>query len=234
MPFSEIMQLHMPSLFPLVAFEDFVKKSRSVIIPASEARHEFGRASNIIGWRFRACVENKEDYMSSWRRYRSDISFDENYNREKLFFFIFVSGVSCIEATVYACYALASDTNVFGFPFDESIRRNRSGPKCLKEKLQERDPTIALVSVLDKLITSDQWKFWKDFRNAMTHRSNIPRIIHASIGGPLPREIPLEFAPTWSTRALSGDEGAFNEMISWLAASLEQLFIGGIQLADKK
>ena len=63
MPFSEVLQLFMPSLFPLKAFEEFVTSTSSVILPSSEARREFGGASNLIGWRFRACVEDKEGYM---------------------------------------------------------------------------------------------------------------------------------------------------------------------------
>lgn len=233
MPFCEVLQLHMPSLFPLKAFEEFVNKVRGVTLPGSEARREFGGASNLIGWRFRACVEDKEGYMASWRQYGADVSFDIIYIRERLLFATFVSGLSCVEATVYACYALASYPNVFGLPFDEKIRQFGSGPKQLKEKLQAINPSIALVSVLEELVASDQWSLWKNFRNTMTHRSNLPRIVYAAMGGPLPPANPLEFASTWSSKALSGDEATFNEMLSWLASSLERLLRAGAQLANK-
>jgi len=232
-PFCEVLQLHMPSLFPLKAFEEFVNKVRGVTLPGSEARREFGGASNLIGWRFRACVEDKEGYMASWRQYGADVSFDIIYIRERLLFATFVSGLSCVEATVYACYALASYPNVFGLPFDEKIRQFGSGPKQLKEKLQAINPSIALVSVLEELVASDQWSLWKNFRNTMTHRSNLPRIVYAAMGGPLPPANPLEFASTWSSKALSGDEATFNEMLSWLASSLERLLRAGAQLANK-
>jgi hypothetical protein len=232
-PFSEVLQLHMPSLFPLKAFEEFVNSVRGVALPGSEARREFGGASNLIGWRFRACVEDKEGYMASWRQYGADVSFDVIYIRERHLFATFVSGLSCIEAAVYACYALASHPNVFGLPFDEKIRQFGSGPRQLKEKLQAINPSIALVSVLEELVASDQWSLWKNFRNTMTHRSNLPRIVYAAIGGPLPPENPLEFAATWSSKALSGDEATFNEMLSWLAGSLERLLLAGAQLANR-
>ncbi len=233
MPFSEVLQLHMPSLFPLKAFEEFVNSVRAVTLPGSEARREFNGASNLIGWRFRACVEDKEGYMASWRQYGADVSFEAIYIRERLLFATFVSGLSSIEATIYACYAVASDQNVFGLPFNEKIKQFGSRPKQLKEKLQAINPSIALVPVLEELVTSDQWSLWKNFRNTMTHRSNLPRIIHAAIGGPLPTENPLEFAATWSSRALSGDEATFNEMLSWFARSLERLLKAGTQLVNK-
>lgn len=223
----------MPSLFPLKAFEDFVNSVRVVILPSSEARREFSGASNLIGWRFRACVEDKEDYMASWRKYGADVSFDSIYIRERLLFAIFVSGLSCIEATIYACYAVASDPNVFGLPFDEKIRQFGSGPKQLKEKLQTINPSIVLISVLEELVASDQYILWKNFRNTMTHRRNLPRIVYGAVGSPLPPENPLEFAATWSTKALSGDEATFNEMLFWLAGSIERLLRAGAQLANK-
>lgn len=233
MPFSVVLQLYMPSLFPLKAFEDFVNKGHTVMVSSSEAQREFNGALNLIGWRFRACMEDKEGYMASWRLYGADASFDAIYLRERLLFGIFVSGISYIEATVYACYALASDTNVFSLIFDEKTRRSKSDPRDLKKKLEATNQPIALVSVLQNIVASDQWTLWKDFRNTMTHRSNLPRIIHAAMGGPLPTANPLEFAATWSNKALSGDETTFNEMLSWLAGSLEQLLNGGIQLANK-
>lgn len=233
MPFSEILQLYVPSLFPLAAFEGFVKSARAVMTDNSQARREFGGASNIIGWRFRACVEDKEGYMASWRQYGSDVSFDAIYLRERLLFGTFVSGVSCVEAAIYACYALASDPSVFGLEFGEETRRHKSGARHLLEKIKSVNESLGLVSVLHQLLDSDEWKLWKDFRNTMTHRSNLPCIIHAAIGGPLPPSNPLEFASTWSSKALCGDEAAFDQLLRWLSGSLEQLFQGGTQLANK-
>ncbi len=233
MPFSNVLQLNMPSLFPLKTFEEFVHISRNTFETGSEARHEFGRASNIIGWRFRACVEDKENYMESWKLYGSNDSFEERYFRERFLFGIFVSGLSCIEATVYSCYALASDPNVFGLPFNEKIRQYSSGLGQLKEKLKAIDSSITLVSALEDLITSDEWSLWKEFRNAMTHRGNIPRMHYAGTNDSPTPEKPLEFAATWSTRALSGDDTFFNEQLHWLSNSLNNLFYGGIKLAQK-
>ena len=234
MLFSEILQLHMPSSFPLVPFEDFIEKGRAVFGANSQARREFGGASNIIGWRFKACEEYKEGYMSSWRQYGPDVSFEGIYLRERLLFGVFVSGVSCVEATIYACYALASSPNVFGLEFDENIRKHKSGATHLLNQLKPINESLKLVSALDQLLASDQWKLWKDFRNTMTHRSNLPRNLYGAIGGPLPPSNPLDFAATWSSKAFCGDEATFDELINWLSGILEQLFLGGIQLTEQE
>lgn len=233
MPFSEILQLHMPNLFPVSAFEEYVNRARAVAEPGNEANHEFGRAVNLIGWRFRACIEDKEGYMASWRQYGADVSFDAIYLRERLLFGVFVSGVSCIEATIYSCYALASYPNVFNLTFDEHTRRFKSGLKQLTKELRMIDPTIMLISVLEELDNSEQWRMWKDLRNTMAHRSYLPRIIHAAIGADLPPDKVLDFAATWSTKALNGDEATFDELLYWLSGSLTKLFNAGAMLADK-
>ncbi len=233
MPFSNVLQLYIPSLFPLEAFEEFVNTVRTVTASDSEARREFNGASNLIGWRFRACVEDKEGYMASWRLYDSDVSFDAIYHRERLLFGIFVSGVSCIEAAVYACYALAIDPNVFNLPFGEKARIYNSKPKSLLKQLKSINQSLVLVSVLQKLIDSKNWKLWKDFRNTMIHRSNLPRNIYGAIGGPLPPTNPFEFVKTWSSEAWSGNEDRFDELIFWLADSLKEILKGGVKLAHK-
>ena len=65
----------------------------------------------------------------------------------------------------------------------------------------------------------------------MAHRSSVPRIIFGALGGTLPPAKLLEYAETWSTDALSGDEETFSQMITWLAEATKQLLNGGIALA---
>lgn len=231
MPFSKILQLYLPSLFPLSAYEEFVEAVRAMTDSYSDSRREFDGASNLIGWRFRTCVEDKESYMASWRQYGADVSFDALYERERLLFGTFVSGVSCIEAAVYACYALASHPKTLHLNFDVSVRRYRSGPKHFLKALKGTGRTLALVPVMEGLVSSDEWAVWTGFRNTMTHRSDLPRINYGAVGGPAPQANPLEFAATWSSKALSGDEVAFGELIDWLASRLEAILRAGSMLS---
>lgn len=231
MKYCDILKLDLPNLFPVQPFEEFIAIVRNVTERESDARREFNGASNLIGWRFRACIESKEEYFLSWKQFGVGVSFEEIYRREKLLFETFVSGLSCIESATYACYALASDHNILNLPFDERVRRYRSSPKHFLDKLRAVTPVPSLVEILDTIISSDEWDLWTGYRNTMTHRSNIPRIIYGSGGAPLPPANALEFAATWSSRALSGNEEIFNSIIFWLAKELENLLRGGISLA---
>jgi hypothetical protein len=232
MAFSEVLQLQLPDEFPLVEFEAFVGAVRTVTDSKSEARREFGGASNLIGWRFRACVQYRELYLGSWRQRGAAVGFEELFARERDFFGMFVCGVSTIESIVYACYAVASDPNVLGLAFDERIRRSRSGPRHLKEALDGKPRAQELLGVLDVMLLSPEWRIWTSYRNTMTHRSNIHRIIYAALGSPLPPARIMQFAGSWSHDPMDGDERAFLALAEWLARTCRDLLNAGEQFAS--
>jgi hypothetical protein len=231
MKFSEVLKLDMPDEFPLVEFEAFVNAVRTVAGPKSEARGEFGGASNLIGWRFRASVEYREMYLDSWRQHGAAVGFEELYARERNFFGMFVSGVSTIECIAYACYATASDPSVLGLPFDERIRRSRSGPRHLLHALEGKSRAAELVHALTVMLASAEWRIWTNYRNTMAHRSNIHRIIYAAVGSALPPSRIMQFAGNWSHDPMDGDEAAFLALAAWLARTCQDLLKSGQQLA---
>lgn len=49
MPFSNVLQLDVPSEFPLASFENFVETVRTHTQADSVSRQEFAGASNLIG-----------------------------------------------------------------------------------------------------------------------------------------------------------------------------------------
>jgi hypothetical protein len=232
MTFCDVLQLELPDSFPNDEFGSFVNAVRTVTEPKSDSRKEFNGASNLIGWRYRASFVYKESYIESWRKSGANVSFEQIYTREKDCFGMFVCGVSCIESAAYACYALASTESILGLPFDENIRRYRSTPKSLLEKLTKTIPEHSLTKNLKAGLESDEWRVFTTFRNTMTHRSNIPRIIYGAVGSAPPPEKIMEFAETWSTKALSADEGEFEKLFLWLTAFLRNILNSGEELAN--
>ena len=228
--FSQVLQLDIPELFPLAEFEQFWTSAREILPNPSETRKEFNGASNLIAWRFRGCVEYHQAHLESWLRVGVAASFEEQYARERSLFGMFVCGVSTVESVCYACYALASGVPTLMLPFDERSRRIAT-PKRLYEQLEEKSSGSSLTAALRTILGSDQWTLWNGYRNTMAHRSSVPRIIFGALGGTLPPAKLLEYAETWSTDALSGDEETFSNMITWLAEATKQLLNGGIALA---
>lgn len=228
MVFSTEHQLELPDQFPADEMVAFMAVARKVtLLPKkSLAWKELGGASNLIGWRFRACYEEMSRYIESLKRFGSNVSFEELYSREKALFGMFAAGVSCIESACYALYALASHPNVFGLPFGEKEQRNCS-PEKLKKRLINYPDAEAFVASLDLLTGSPEWALWLSLRNRMTHRSNLPQIILGAVGAEPPPTKALQFVATTSTPAFEADIPHLEALFAWLAQSLCRLLVEG-------
>lgn len=233
MPYCYEYCLVMPDDFPVDALTAFMASARSVLLAPemSPVWVEFTGASNLVGWRFRAASEYWETYKNSVVNIGNGGGHEQLYRRERALFGMFTAGVSCIESTTYAMAALASHSAVLSIPFGLSQQR-ACNPRNLVDWLVPYSPATALRAALTSLLGSEEWKLWVDLRNWMTHRSNLPPITFASIGGPLPVVKPLTFAATSSTPSVDADFADFDKLHSWLARSLETLLSTGKLMAD--
>jgi hypothetical protein len=231
MVFSIEHQLEMPDSFPADAMVAFMAAARSIVLTPtkSAAWKELGGASNLIGWRFRGCYEEMHTYINSWNVHGANISFEEMYLREHALFGMCNAGVSCIESTCYALYALASHPTLLGLPFGDREQRDCS-PARLKESLSKHAKARALMSTLDVLINAPEWTRWATLRNRMIHRSNLPRISYGAVGTEPPPAKALDFAATSSTSAFEGDVSDLEAMFAWLASALRNLLVEGAGL----
>ena len=203
-----------------------------LLVPTkSAAWDELGGASNLIGWRYRACHEDMCSYIESWEKFGSNVSFEEMYSREHSLFGMFTAGVSCVESTCYALHALGSHPKLLALAFGEREQR-RCNPVYLKDCLATYPEARSLTTALDLLTKSDEWVLWIGLRNRMTHRSNLPRIIQASVGAELPPARALHFAATSSTPAFETDLANLETLFSWLSHSLRSLLVEGLALAN--
>ena len=233
MIFNDLQKLDLPIEFPTVEYAAFMEAARSVLLPPAEGEYwkEFGGASNLIGWRYRSSYEYMRYYVDSWQEKGSNISFEEIYMRDRALFGMFTSGVSCIDCTSYALLALASHPSIISLAYGDKERR-RCSPKSLQKKLQPHPLAQPLVDILTKLNNSDEWRLWVDLRNRLTHRSNLPRITQAAMGGTLPPAKSVHFAATSSTPHIEANEELLLSLFSWLSISLKGLLNGGYQLVE--
>jgi hypothetical protein len=225
--------LEMPDDFPVDELTQFMATARRVLLSPvkSPAWQEFAGASNLIGWRFRASSEDWLAYKKSLATFGDSASHNELFQRERALFGMFSAGVSCIESTTYSLAALASHPDVLSLPFGP-VEQRACSPRNLADWLAPHAAASQLVGVLTSLVTSREWLQWVALRNRMTHRSNLPRIIVASVGAPPPPTKPLNFAPTSSTPRVEAETSDFDSLHNWLAKVLSDLLRQGRQLAD--
>lgn len=226
--------LEMPDSFPVEELTRFMAAARHVLLnpEMSSEWGEFAGASNLIGWRFRASSDD-------WQTYKRSIAespaknHEELYQRERALFGMFVSGVSCIESVAYALAVLFSHPALLSLPFGKDKRR-LCGPRELADWLDPYPTAERLSQALACLVASQEWAFWVKLRNRMTHRSDLPRVIHLSAGAPLPLTKPLDFAETSSTPRIEADVSMFDSLHAWLARTVGQLLAEGADLASKR
>lgn len=229
MTYNDVFKLDLPKTFPADDYELFMTAARDVLLPdKGPPWQEFAGASNLIGWRFRSTREYLDAYLKT-----GDASHDEVYIRERALFGMFTNGVSCIESTCYALYALASHPSVLGITFGDDERR-KATPAKLKAALESHEASESsrsLSRALEEMTGSDEWREWRDLRSRMMHRSNLPRLIQGTTGSAPPPGRQRRYAATSSTPALDGDPAHLESLLDWLAGALSLLLRGGSELA---
>lgn len=224
--------LELPDDFPVTEFMAFMAEARLVLLPGgnkSDAWKEFGGASNLIGWRYRASFDAWHEHRESVKAYGGGRNHEDVYQQERSLFLMFSAGVSCIESTIYALAAAASDSSVCGITFTNKEQRACS-PSRLLTWLTPYPKAANLVAALQELLAASEWELWVDLRNRMTHRSNLPRRHFASAGAPPPQVNPLNYAPTSSTPEIDADFADWDALHQWLALQLQKLLLSGIAL----
>jgi hypothetical protein len=219
--------MDLPDDFPESGLTQYMAFARHVLLEPhkSAAWAEFAGASNLIAWRYRASYEDLQSYKDSLAKH-SNPDYEELYRRERSLFGMFASGVSCIESTVYSLAALASHPSLLAIPFGATEQR-RCGPAALRGWVAPHATAAPLTATLDRLLSANEWSLWVDLRNRMTHRSNLPRIIDASVGAPSPPSKPINFAATSSTSVVQADPSDFDALHRWLASMLASLLSAG-------
>jgi hypothetical protein len=225
MPYFDTLCINMPQTFPTAQFTQFLDKGRQVLIGPngpSPGWKEFALASNIIGWRYRAAYEALEHLRGRYTTTSGPVDHEDLYQRECALFTLFTAGVSCIEASVYGIAAQTS--TAVGFPFGVKEQRACS-PTRLRDWLKPHSAASALATVIQELANSSEWSLWIEVRNRLSHRGNLPGIICAAIGGPLPATNPIVFAETTSTAAIDMGVSELNAHFDWITATLAKLMV---------
>lgn len=225
--------IEMPDAFPCPAFTRYREAARRVLETpyGSDAQKEFGGASNLIAWRFRACHEDWQAYQEWFAVSEAQPSHEANFRCERALFGMCTSAVSCIESMTYSLAALASHPHVLSLPFDAQ-RQRACNPSRLADWLQPHAAASRLERALRDLVAADEWSFWVEFRNRMTHRGNLPRIIRVNMGAPTPPAQSLDFGGTPSTPVIRMDTADVEPRLGWLARTLCVLLEQGADLVD--
>jgi len=227
----EEMKIDMPDEFPAVEFTDFMARVRAIMLPEKGPEWtELASASNLVAYRFRSTAEAFESFARSWEQHGAGgADHNELYLRERAFFIMFASGLSCLEATCYGIQAVASHKKVLHFAFGEDEQRS-SSPDSLRKALRGFDQAAPLRKTIKRMMRAREWRVYTQLRNRMAHRSVLPRLIKLSEGAVAPAKQRFEAIKTTSSDAVSLSLDDLRTLILWLADALRGLLVGATAL----
>ncbi len=229
--------IDMPIAFPEVQaaeFKDLARETAEGSTGGSLAWTEFAGASNLIAWRFRSALE-------SWHKYQEIEAIkakthEDYYQQECLFFNMFASAVSCIESSTYAIAAILSHDSMLSMPFNAKEQKNCSPYNLhtwlLKSNNQKK--VEVLEKVFKSLLASDEWNRFQEIRNRLSHRSNLPRHLFASVGCATPAADLINYGGTTSTKKIEASLSDFDALVTWLSKTLCELLNAGIALMSTR
>lgn len=232
MAFCQSLQLELPDSFPLGPWETLLDLGRRLKPQQPEAWGDLAGALTSVAYRYRSCCEALGSIVDGWDpELRSGPGyFEAGYRQQRDLFSFFTCGVAVIESGTYACHVYACQRGLLEWT-DEKARRLNSDPaklaKALGAVLAEDNP---LLDALEAISASGQWKQWKDFRNMFSHRSVKGRSSTGSIGGTPPPRSMLDYASTWSTPELVGDESELWAKVGWIEEGLGVILVEGARL----
>lgn len=147
MVYCNVFCLEMPDDLPVTELIQFMSAARSVLLEPMNVSvwKEFAGSTNVIGWRYRATLENWQIYKNSWATTGSNAGSEDVYKPELALFSMFGAGVSCIESTAYALATLASHPALLSLQFTE-IEHKKCSPEKLADWLSNHPTAVGLTS----------------------------------------------------------------------------------------
>lgn len=211
----------MPDDFPVTPYENITESihlaREADKHPESwhpEAWREFASAWNAVAFRFCSCAEHDVAFTEAMKRPEKFSKSHEIYIQERELFGFFVSGLSVIDSTCYALFAVGSMLDVQTFPIATSDDKKKITSEMTADKFGSAFKSERISSVLRQLIDSKDYQEWKTIRNIISHRSAPPRTIF--IGGEHHGEV------VWGLN-IQLDEHTTNSRRKWLADTLCEL-----------
>lgn len=231
MPYITDLCINMPPDFPAPVFSAFLDKARSTLIGPEGTTpqwKEFALASNNVAWRYRTAHEALEFLRGRYATTTGSLDHEDNYMRERALFSLFTSSVSCVESALYAIAAYTCKLGGFQFGPREQRECHRRGK--LVDWITSSITAVALSQAIQDLEESSEWDLWVSVRNRLSHRGNLPSIIHAAIGAPIPQMNPILFAETTSTDAIDMGIHELDAHFGWITTTLRSLMLEAMVL----
>gem|GEM_PF-1496508 len=175
--------LVMPSEFPTSLYESIFH--HLVSLKSSDRLWEhFSGSWNALGYRFRACIDYRDTFISYIEKFGSTPPPEERYLQESVLFNFFSSAFSVLEATFYGLYVVGAFINPTYFLLSTARDQQAVTPYSTQKAYAKTFPNDPILITLSNLFNDQRYRQLREIRNILTHRTAPGRRMYVSIGGP--------------------------------------------------
>ena len=173
MPICTQFNVEVADSFPLVAWEAFYNKGMKSTKANGDANWDFNRSMGCLVFRYKTCGESIDSMIGSWQAAGEEFGPPINYAMQRDLFIFFTCGMSAVESLFYSIYVVATQQSPTMLDWNNvNARRWKAKPGKIVETMGRVWPTgHAVITAVQDLTESAEWKSWNDFRNTMVHRS---------------------------------------------------------------
>ncbi len=172
----------LPDDFPTSDLEKTYRNCIDIIGAGKPPVRLMGMGLGGVAHRFRTLAEYDQVFTTSFNNAGGAPPADDYYQQETALFIFFTTGLSCLESFFFAIHAHASYYKPKDFGLEKKQLMSVK-PKTVATRFKEIWPESDLTKSMNKLVSSKEFKDWKELRNILSHRVVIPRQITIHMNG---------------------------------------------------
>lgn len=188
---------------------------------------QFAAAWNAVRHRFLSCTEHSEAFTKAIKEAGTPgvtpQTADMWHAQQKELFDFFMNGLATIENVCYGLFAVGSILDAQQFPIVTENNLRDINTKLTACKFVAVFPNEVVTSALQQLITSQEFKDWRDIRRVLFHRGLPGRIISLTLGGGEPLYGGTQWGQGVWGQGIPIDEHTTVSRRRWLVETLQDL-----------
>lgn len=212
----------LPEDFPMIKLEKTYRYCTEMFGAKEDSVKLMGMGFAGVAYRYRMMAENDKIFTTSINQDGYGPSNEAYYKQISSQFAFFTAGWSCMESFFFAMHALASYYKPDFFDLSPKAL-SRVGWSQVKDKYNKHWKQTTITSTMAEIVQSNEFQEWKEIRNILSHRVEIPReLIIQCRNGKISANLLLEKTGS-KKEAFSINEFTTSDKRAWLAETIVNL-----------
>ena len=137
---------------------------------------------NALAYRYHDAVEAGLRFNQSILEHGPTPQSQERHGQEKDLYGFFTNGLSAIESSFYAAFAIGSFISPESFPLETAKDQQRISPTLTRDAYLRTFPGSTIIHTFDNLLADEAYRALREIRNILTHRTAPGRRMYVGLG----------------------------------------------------